>query len=200
MWRLKNPYSPLYNQPLVESDGVVAQSWRTTESGVGRTEWSVEGVNFSTICCARPVQQTRQRLHDFRYWRTKFLIRLMHFKQTETQSFKIHITANNTTIYCLKCFSNEVSFMRMKIEHNFSKKPKNSKRSFLKPRVMDISMFNVIQVTWIQRETMSAKRDRDLDENVPVMSGSTICPKDSRSWSLNEAHFTKDCSDDGLEL
>lgn len=59
---------------------------------------------------------------------------------------------------------------------------------------------NEFSSTWIQRETISANWERDLEEKVPFIPGSTICSKHSRSWSRDEAHFTKDCSCLGLEL
>lgn len=55
-------------------------------------------------------------------------------------------------------------------------------------------------ITCIQREIISTKRERALEENVPLMPGSTICSKLSLSWSRDEAHFTSNCSFLGFEL
>lgn len=67
-------------------------------------------------------------------------------------------------------------------------------------RLCDSRWRNEFSSTWIQRETISANWERDLEEKVPLIPGSTILSKHSRSWSRDEAHFTKDCSCLGLEL
>lgn len=77
---------------------------------------------------------------------------------------------------------------------------KNKSTNGILQKGVFLSHKSVQLFTCMQRVIISAQRERTLEDNVPLISGSIISSRLPQSWSWNDAHLDRDCSIPGLKL
>lgn len=77
---------------------------------------------------------------------------------------------------------------------------KKSTSDILQRELLYQTRVSFLLFTCMQRVIISAQRERTLEDNVPLMSGSIISSRFPQSWSWNDAHLDRDCSIPGLKL